>query len=80
MNSKDWGSFFYLNNALHYLKRDQELDKLVRIDTNGVEQDIMTFPVFSVRNYRAFSPIDTDQVAVTMQGLSGADIYSISLQ
>jgi Tol biopolymer transport system component/DNA-binding winged helix-turn-helix (wHTH) protein len=80
LNSKDWGSFFYLNNALHYLKRDQELDKLVRIDTNGVEYDVMTFPVFSIRNYRAFSPIENDQVAVTMQGISGADIYSIPLQ
>jgi len=80
LNKKDWGSFFYLNDALHYLKRDNELDKLVRIDTTGVEHDVMTFPIFSIRNYRAFSLIGNDKIAVTMQGISGADIYSIPLQ
>lgn len=79
LNKKDWGSFFYLNGALHYLKRDNELDKLVRIDKAGVEHVLMTFPVFSIRNYRAFSPIENNKIAVTMQGISGADIYRIPL-
>ncbi|NQZ87755.1 MAG: hypothetical protein HRT54_09265 [Colwellia sp.] len=60
LSKKDWGSFFYLNRALHYLKRDNELDKLVRIDETGVEHDVMTFPVFSIRNYRALSPMGND--------------------
>jgi Tol biopolymer transport system component/DNA-binding winged helix-turn-helix (wHTH) protein len=80
LNKKDWGSFFYLNDALHYLKRDNEFDKLIRIDKVGVEHDVMTFPIFSIRNYRAFSPIENNKIAVTMQGISGADIYSIPLQ
>jgi Tol biopolymer transport system component/DNA-binding winged helix-turn-helix (wHTH) protein len=79
LRTKDWGSFFYLNNALHYLNRTNELDILVRIDSGGKEHNVMSFPVFSIRNTRAFSTIKNNQIAVTMQGISDADIYSIPL-
>ncbi len=79
LNSKDWGSFFYLNHELHYLKRNNEFDKIVRLDNSGNEHDVMTFPIFSIRNNRAFSIKDNTKIAISMQGISGADIYSVPL-
>ena len=79
LEKNDWGSFFFLNDSLYFLKRTDEQDVLVKLNKNGMQEDIMSLPILSIRNNSAFSPMGNDRVVVSMQGINDADIYSMPL-
>ncbi|RTR30169.1 hypothetical protein EKG39_16180 [Shewanella atlantica] len=76
----DWGSFFYHNSELYFLKRTVNEDIVVRIDAEGGEHVAFSLPALSIRNERALAIATEDRVVVSMLGINDADIYSVSLK
>lgn len=75
----DWGSFFYHNAELYFLKRTDAADMLVHLDGEGREQIAFSLPALSIRNERALSVATNNTVVVSMLGINDADIYSVPL-
>lgn len=76
----DWGSFFYHDAGLYFLKRTDDEDIVVRLDAEGREHVAFSLPALSIRNERALSIANDDRVVVSMLGINDADIYSVSLK
>ncbi len=75
----DWGSFFYHNEEVHFLKRTDDEDIVVRLDNRGGEHVAFSLPALSIRNERALSVAADNRVVVSMLGINDADIYSVPL-
>ncbi|MCJ8304324.1 hypothetical protein, partial [Shewanella sp.] len=76
----DWGSFFYHDAELYFLKRTDDEDILVRLDDEGREHVAFSLPALSIRNERALSISNNNRVVVSMLGINDADIYSVPLR
>ncbi|WP_394497259.1 winged helix-turn-helix domain-containing protein [Shewanella sp. ENK2] len=79
LRAKDWGSFFYQQNALYYLKRSDENDLIQKRDANGQITTAFTLPAMSIRNERSLASSTDGHLIVSMQGINDADIYRIPL-
>ncbi|MCL1046955.1 winged helix-turn-helix domain-containing protein [Shewanella electrodiphila] len=79
LRAKDWGSFFFQNNALYYLERSDENDLIKRLTSNGESEIAFKLPAMSIRNERSIAAASDDTIIVSMQGINDADIYRIPL-
>lgn len=78
LSSGDWGSFFYQNGVLYFVKRTDTNDQVVAVTAKG-EQLVFSLPALSIRGQRALAKADNDTVVISMLGINDADIYSVSL-
>lgn len=78
LSMSDWGSFFYQNEALYFLKRSDISDQVIEMTANN-QQLLFTLPAVSIRGQRALAKAGDDSIVVSMLGINDADIYSVSL-
>lgn len=79
LSSSDWGSFFYQNNALYFIKRTDTNDQVIAITADGQQHTVFSLPAVSIRGQRALAKADDESVVISMLGINDADIYSVSL-
>ncbi|QQX80048.1 PD40 domain-containing protein [Shewanella sp. KX20019] len=79
LSTGDWGSFFYQNEALYFLKRSDISDQIIEMTADNQQQLLFTLPAVSIRGQRALAKADDDTIVVSMLGINDADIYSVSL-
>nr|WP_283104269.1 winged helix-turn-helix domain-containing protein [Shewanella gelidimarina] len=79
LSTSDWGSFFYQNDALYFLKRSDISDQIIEIAADNQQQLLFTLPAVSIRGQRALAKGDDNTIVVSMLGINDADIYSVSL-
>ncbi|PKH53961.1 hypothetical protein CXF83_01785 [Shewanella sp. Choline-02u-19] len=79
LSTSDWGSFFYQNDALYFLKRTDISDQIIEIAADNQQQLLFTLPAVSIRGQRALAKGDDNTIVVSMLGINDADIYSVSL-
>jgi len=79
LSTGDWGSFFYQNEALYFLKRSDISDQIIEMTADNQQQLLFTLPAVSIRGQRALAKADDNTIVVSMLGINDADIYSVSL-
>lgn len=79
LSASDWGSFFYQNHLLYFVKRTDKNDQVVALNAVGEQQIVFSLPAVSIRGQRALAKADNDSVVISMLGINDADIYSVSL-
>lgn len=79
LSISDWGSFFYQNSVLYFVKRTDKNDQVVALNTEGEQQTVFSLPAVSIRGQRALAKAGNDSVVISMLGINDADIYSVSL-
>lgn len=77
--SSDWGSFFYQNTTLYFVKRTDKNDQVVAMNDSGEQQVVFSLPAVSIRGQRALAKADNETVVISMLGINDADIYSVPL-
>lgn len=76
----DWGSFFYQEQAVYFLKRSDSQDILVRLDSQWQPEIVFSLPAVSIRGGRSLAKAADGALVVSMLGINDADIYRISLE
>ncbi|WOH37905.1 winged helix-turn-helix domain-containing protein [Thalassotalea fonticola] len=80
LSDLDWGSLFYKNKTLYYIKRTEKADFIIARDGSGSEVELMTLPPITIRNGMGISPGVNDSIIFTLQGINDSDIYKISIK
>lgn len=79
LSDLDWGSLFYKNKTLYFIKRTEKADSIIGRDKSGKEVELMTFPAITMRNSKAISPGINNSIIFTLQGINDSDIYKVAI-
>lgn len=76
---QDFASFFWQDNGLYYVSRDEQHDYIRHYSVDG-DVLIDKYLGTSIRRFFGIAPATDDSFMITLSGINDADIYQISAQ
>ncbi len=78
--SVDPASYFWENDTIYYLTRNQHNDLVKKYVKDDDDEIIATYPANSIRKYKGISKADYQSFIITLKNIYDADIHSISVE
>ncbi|TRX56949.1 winged helix-turn-helix domain-containing protein [Thalassomonas sp. M1454] len=76
---KDFGSYFWQDNAIFYISRNEIKDMVKKHTIDGTTEIIHLYPANTIKRYLSLSPVDIDSYIITLNNQNDADIYSVKV-
>ena len=79
LSARDFGNFFWMDDAFYYIERSDANDRIKQLNMNGEDKVVISLPATSIRNYRGISPTQNQSILISLHGVNDADIYAMLL-